>query len=183
MEQLCLAADALVTDYSSIMFAYALLDRPIVVHADNWPVYQASRGVYFDLLSAAPGDTPGAVSTTDDELVRVFRDGPFDDHRARELRATFRRRFCAFDDGRAAERVVRRVLLGDDTPLQTGAARRSHPRPPAPGAAAGGPSDRRRPGGRQSAVAPSHERVAGRGHVPVRTRRGCSTACHDRTSW
>lgn len=117
VEQLCLAADALVTDYSSIMFDYALLDRPIVVHADDWPVYQASRGVYFDLLSGAPGDTPGAVSTSDDELVRVFREGAFDDGRARALRAAFRRRFCAFDDGRAAERVVRRILLGDETPL------------------------------------------------------------------
>ncbi|MFF3559144.1 CDP-glycerol glycerophosphotransferase family protein [Streptomyces sp. NPDC002574] len=117
VEQLCLAADALVTDYSSIMFDYALLDRPIVVHADDWPAYRASRGVYFDLLSGTPGDTPGAVSTSDDELVRVFREGAFDDERARALRAAFRRRFCGFDDGRAAERVVRRVLLGDDSPL------------------------------------------------------------------
>jgi hypothetical protein len=29
------------------------------------------------------------------------------------LRAAFRERFCEFDDGRAAERVVRRVLLGE----------------------------------------------------------------------
>ncbi|WP_211303339.1 CDP-glycerol glycerophosphotransferase family protein, partial [Streptomyces milbemycinicus] len=31
VEELCLAADALLTDYSSIMFDYANLDRPIVV--------------------------------------------------------------------------------------------------------------------------------------------------------
>ncbi|HLL33802.1 MAG TPA: CDP-glycerol glycerophosphotransferase family protein, partial [Streptomyces sp.] len=34
-EDVCLAADALVTDYSSIMFDYANLDRPIVVYADD----------------------------------------------------------------------------------------------------------------------------------------------------
>ncbi|MCZ9345401.1 CDP-glycerol glycerophosphotransferase family protein, partial [Streptomyces sp. TRM76130] len=38
-EDVCLAADALVTDYSSIMFDYANLDRPIVIHADDWEVY------------------------------------------------------------------------------------------------------------------------------------------------
>jgi hypothetical protein len=33
IEELCLAADVLVTDYSSVMFDYAVLDRPIVIHA------------------------------------------------------------------------------------------------------------------------------------------------------
>jgi CDP-glycerol glycerophosphotransferase len=113
VEELCLAADALVTDYSSIMFDYANLDRPIVIHADDWPAYRASRGVYFDLLSGRPGDTPGPVSTSDEEFVRVFRDGDWNGPRSKELRAAFRERFCAFDDGRAAERVVRRVFLGE----------------------------------------------------------------------
>ena len=51
VEDLCLAADALITDYSSIMFDYANLDRPIVVYADDWDVYRETRGVYFDLLA------------------------------------------------------------------------------------------------------------------------------------
>jgi CDP-glycerol glycerophosphotransferase len=116
VEELCLAADALVTDYSSIMFDYANLDRPIVIHADDWPVYRASRGVYFDLLSGEPGDTPGPVSTSDEEFVRVFRDGDWNSPRSTELRDAFRARFCVFDDGRAAERVVRHVFLGEDQP-------------------------------------------------------------------
>ncbi len=40
----CLAADALITDYSSIMFDYANLDRPIVVYADDWDVYRGDPG-------------------------------------------------------------------------------------------------------------------------------------------
>ena len=40
VEELCLAADVLVTDYSSIMFDYAVLDRPIVIHAPDWEVYR-----------------------------------------------------------------------------------------------------------------------------------------------
>ncbi|MFJ4584300.1 bifunctional glycosyltransferase/CDP-glycerol:glycerophosphate glycerophosphotransferase [Streptomyces echinatus] len=108
-EDVCLAADALVTDYSSIMFDYANLDRPIVVYADDWDVYRETRGVYFDL----PAEPPGLVARTPGELAAVFRDGSYAGPGAAALRAAFRERFCQFDDGRAAERVVRRVLLGE----------------------------------------------------------------------
>ncbi|MEU6813013.1 CDP-glycerol glycerophosphotransferase family protein [Streptomyces sp. NPDC046831] len=108
-EDVCLAADALVTDYSSIMFDYAHLDRPIVVYADDWEVYRETRGVYFDLMRTPPGP----VARTPGELARVFRDGTYAGPGAAALRARFRERFCQFDDGRAAERVVRRVFLGE----------------------------------------------------------------------
>ncbi|EFL32515.1 glycosyl transferase [Streptomyces viridochromogenes DSM 40736] len=108
-EDVCLAADALITDYSSIMFDYANLDRPIVVYADDWDVYRETRGVYFDLM----GFPPGRIARTAEELAAVFRDGSWADESATALRAAFRERFCQFDDGRAAERVVRRVLLGE----------------------------------------------------------------------
>ncbi|CAL9554627.1 hypothetical protein SUDANB145_04494 [Streptomyces sp. enrichment culture] len=108
-EDVCLAADALVTDYSSIMFDYANLDRPIVIHADDWEVYRETRGVYFDLLA----EPPGPVARTPEELARIFRDGTWADAGSAALRAAFRERFCEFDDGRAAERVVRRVFLGE----------------------------------------------------------------------
>ncbi|MFE7355069.1 CDP-glycerol glycerophosphotransferase family protein [Streptomyces sp. NPDC057543] len=113
IEELCLAADALVTDYSSVMFDYAHLDRPIVVHAPDWETYRTVRGVCFDLLSGKPGDTPGAVSTDTDELARIFLDGSWESPANEALRAAFRARFCPYDDGRAAERVVRTVLLGE----------------------------------------------------------------------
>ncbi|GLW14760.1 glycosyl transferase [Streptomyces sp. NBRC 13847] len=116
VEELCLAADALVTDYSSIMFDYANLDRPIVTYADDWDTYVRSRGVTFDLLSGRPGDTPGAIATDEDELIETFRSGRWDDEAAAELRAAFRARFCMWDDGHAAERVVSRVFLGNQTP-------------------------------------------------------------------
>ncbi|MFF3844835.1 CDP-glycerol glycerophosphotransferase family protein [Streptomyces sp. NPDC002328] len=108
-EDVCLAADVLVTDYSSIMFDYANLDRPIVVYADDWDVYTETRGVYFDLLAAPPGP----VARTPEELARLFRDGSYASAGSQALRDVFRSRFCQFDDGRAAERVVRRVLLGE----------------------------------------------------------------------
>lgn len=108
-EDVCLAADALVTDYSSIMFDYANLDRPIVVYADDWEVYRETRGVYFDVME----EPPGRVARTPGELAGLFTDGSYADVAAADLRARFRERFCQFDDGLAAERVVRRVLLGE----------------------------------------------------------------------
>jgi len=109
IESLCLASDALVTDYSSLMFDYANLDRPIVIHADDWKAYEAARGTYFD-LRAFP---PGAVARSEDELIDIFATGHWRGSRSRQLRAAFRERFCPYDDGRAAERVVRRVVLGE----------------------------------------------------------------------
>jgi CDP-glycerol glycerophosphotransferase len=109
VEELCIASDVLLTDYSSIMFDYAVLDRPIVIHAPDWDVYRELRGTYFDLLA----EPPGAVARTDDELVDLFASGAAYDDDAGQARAAFRARFASLDDGRAAERVVRRVWLGE----------------------------------------------------------------------
>ncbi|MEU3724289.1 bifunctional glycosyltransferase family 2 protein/CDP-glycerol:glycerophosphate glycerophosphotransferase [Streptomyces sp. NPDC031705] len=113
VEELCLASDALVTDYSSLMFDYAALDRPIVIHADDWEAYEAARGTYFDLRSCPPG----AIARTEDELVDIFATGHWQGSRSAQLRAAFRSRFCSYDDGHAAERVVRRVFLGQSAPV------------------------------------------------------------------
>jgi CDP-glycerol glycerophosphotransferase len=99
VEELCLAADVLLTDYSSIMFDYAVLDRPIVIHAPDWEEYRSRRGVYFDLLT----EPPGTVARTQEEVAAAVA-APGDG-----ARAAFRERFCAVEDGHAAERAVRRI--------------------------------------------------------------------------
>ncbi|WSF34370.1 bifunctional glycosyltransferase family 2 protein/CDP-glycerol:glycerophosphate glycerophosphotransferase [Streptomyces sp. NBC_01351] len=128
VEELCLASDALITDYSSLMFDYASLDRPIVIHADDWEAYEAARGTYFD-LRACP---PGAIARTQDELVDIFTTGHWQGSRSAQLRAAFRARFCSYDDGHAAERVVRRVFLGQPNPVPAVTPLEDrHPCPPA----------------------------------------------------
>jgi len=118
IQDLCLAADVLMTDYSSVMFDYAILDRPIVIYANDWETYVNCRGVYLDILK----DSPGVVAATAEELVQAFRSGAVRGLEASAARARFRERFCEFDDGMAAERVVRRVFLGEIVPPVTGAA-------------------------------------------------------------
>ncbi|MFD7249112.1 CDP-glycerol glycerophosphotransferase family protein [Streptomyces sp. NPDC059895] len=112
VEDVLLAADVLVTDYSALMFDYANLDRPVVVHADDRAAYAASRGTYFDITA----EPPGHVSRDYRELARLFASGSWRDEESARLRAAFRERFCVFDDGRAAERVVRTLLLGEPMP-------------------------------------------------------------------
>jgi CDP-glycerol glycerophosphotransferase len=99
-----------------------VLDRPIVIHAPDWDVYRTLRGTYFDLLA----EPPGVVTATDDALVAAFRSGAVWSEPAARLRAAFRARFCALDDGRAAERVVRKVWLPES---EEAAPRQESPRP------------------------------------------------------
>ncbi|PWJ07092.1 glycosyl transferase [Streptomyces sp. NWU49] len=115
VQDVMLASDVLVTDYSSIMFDYAHLDRPIVIHADDRDAVAASRGFYFDITAEAPGH----VSRSPLELAWLFSSGTWRDEEAARLRSAFRERFCEFDDGRAAERVVRTLMLGEPLPERT----------------------------------------------------------------
>ncbi|GAQ56389.1 bifunctional glycosyltransferase/CDP-glycerol:glycerophosphate glycerophosphotransferase [Streptomyces acidiscabies] len=109
VEDVMLASDVLVTDYSALMFDYANLDRPIVVHADDLATYTAARGLYFDVTA----EPPGHVTRSQGELAELFASGRWRDEESALLRKEFRARFCAFDDGHAAERVVRTLLLGE----------------------------------------------------------------------
>jgi CDP-glycerol glycerophosphotransferase len=106
VEDLMVASDILVTDYSSVMFDYAVLDRPMVIYAPDWDSYRRTRGVTFDLLA----EPPGVVATNQADLVDAFRTGTVWGDTATKARAQFRARFAYLDDGHAAERVVRRVF-------------------------------------------------------------------------
>jgi len=109
-EDLCLASDVLLTDYSSIMCDYANLGRPVVIFADDYDTYCRLRGVYFDLLA----HPPGIVAVTEAELIDVLSQKHFESTEAKLLLDAFRRRFCQWDDGQASERVVRRVFLNQE---------------------------------------------------------------------
>lgn len=79
------------------------------------------RGVHFDVVT----HPPGVVTGDPDELVRLLRSGAHRSAEAAARLAAFRQQFCPFDDGHAAERVVRRVFL-DERPSGL-AVRRDHP--------------------------------------------------------
>jgi CDP-glycerol glycerophosphotransferase len=102
-----LLADGLITDYSSVMFDYALLQRPIVFYAHDWEEYaQDTRGTYFDLLSEAPGPVP----RTEDELFAALGDlaGVRAKYEARLKE--FVDKYGEYDRGDAAAQIVDRFF-------------------------------------------------------------------------
>ncbi len=106
---LYLAADVMVTDYSSTMFDFAVTGKPMLFYAYDLDDYRdRQRGFYWDFLPEAPGP----VVTTTPELIEALRDRKrlTGDHADRYAR--FRERFCHLEDGRATERVLERVLEG-----------------------------------------------------------------------
>lgn len=106
MTELLLVADALITDYSSTMFDFALLRRPMLFYAYDLELYATSRGMYFDLEA----DAPGPVVSTEDELVEWLAD-PQRGHEAHAERyERFVERFCNYESGHAAAAAIRHVF-------------------------------------------------------------------------
>ncbi|MGB4777833.1 CDP-glycerol glycerophosphotransferase family protein [Microbacterium sp.] len=106
ISELLLAADALVTDYSSVMFDFTATGKPLYFFTPDMVHYRGElRGFYFDLAAHAPGP----ITSTQAELTAVLND-PGALLATADRYARWRDRFNARDDGRAAERVVARVL-------------------------------------------------------------------------
>jgi len=99
-------SDALITDYSSVMFDYALLYRPMIFHVPDLADYLGTRGAYFDLPQCAPGP----LTRTDDELLAAVADLPALRERYAEKHRAFVERFAAYDGGNAAQTVVERYF-------------------------------------------------------------------------
>jgi CDP-glycerol glycerophosphotransferase len=53
--ELYIAADVLITDYSSVMFDFSVTGKPIIFLAPDLDRYRAERGFYFDFENQAPG--------------------------------------------------------------------------------------------------------------------------------
>ncbi len=107
VSDLLLVADVLVTDYSSVMFDWVSIGRPIVFYVPDLPRYRGElRGFYADLLSEAPGPV---VESTEDLLQAVIHAEESRDVHADGLRA-WQKRFASHDDGQAGRRVVQRMI-------------------------------------------------------------------------
>ena len=103
---LYLAADVLVTDYSSTMFDFAVTGKPIIFYAYDLPRFRDEvRGFYFDLEAEAPGPVVAEAN----QLADALRDLTAIRGAYAAQYARFQQRYCSLEDGRASDRVLERL--------------------------------------------------------------------------
>ena len=104
--ELYLAADVLVTDYSSSMFDFSVTGKPMIFLTPDFDDYVAKRGFYFDFEQLAPGPIlrdssflRKALESIDSQKVQYA-----------ERYQAWQQKFNKLEDGLASKRVVDATL-------------------------------------------------------------------------
>lgn len=112
INDLLLMADVLVTDYSSVIFEYAFLDKPVVFFAPDKDEYVGNRDFFYDYGTYLYG----TLATTQKELCIALKSCEARTHNEadqvthRDL-ANFKDKFLGACDGKSTERCVQKLLL------------------------------------------------------------------------
>lgn len=102
MQELLLIADLLITDYSSTIYDFALMRKPILLYTPDIIEYQRLRGLkneYFDLPWKKNKSTDALI----DEIENSLR-------RGKEYANRFMDLYGSFDEGRASNLVASKIL-------------------------------------------------------------------------
>lgn len=94
---LMFVSDMLITDYSSVIFEYALLNKPIGFFCYDLAIY--NRGFYLNY----PDDLPGNVYENQDQLEEFLRSA--DNTELNEKRDLFVKKYMSGCDGHSCERL------------------------------------------------------------------------------
>ena len=106
IEALLCAADLLISDYSSLIFEYSLLGRPMLFFPYDLEAYDRERSFYYPYLRFVPGDL---VWDTEDMIAGVKRslfEGQFDPARVER----FREDYMSACDGHSTQRILHNVF-------------------------------------------------------------------------
>lgn len=107
IQELYLITDILMTDYSSVMFDFANLKRPMLFYTYDFELYRDQlRGFYMNFEEEAPGPF---LRTTDD-IIDAVRNIDQIQQRYGERYEAFYEKYCGLEDGKATERVVDRLF-------------------------------------------------------------------------
>ncbi|MEH7383246.1 CDP-glycerol glycerophosphotransferase family protein [Bacillus sp. JJ1533] len=105
INDLLFITDILITDYSSVCFEYALLNKPMLFFSYDIEEYVQKRDFYYDYQSFIPGPL---VRTTED-MIQTIQEGNFE---IRKIKP-FVNYFFDDTDGKSSERVVDTIILGE----------------------------------------------------------------------
>ena len=101
IQELYLISDMLITDYSSVMFDYPLLERPMLIFASDYENYKNNlRGFYFDLFD----EFPGPISQTTEDLIREIKFYDFENYV--DKYQSFLKKFTEYESGNASKQIV-----------------------------------------------------------------------------
>ena len=109
VNDLVLAADVAVLDYSSLRFDWLLTGKPLLFFVPDIDQYLSRWPVLFDFAETAPGP----LLRTTDEVTTALQDLPALAAAYAETRESADRRFNSRHDGHASARVVS-AFFGDD---------------------------------------------------------------------
>lgn len=99
IQELLVAADCMITDYSSCIFDYILTYRPAFIYATDLYEYNTERGFYYSLE-----DTPFPIAKDNFELIKNIEDFDLDSYKVK-CKDFLKEKGC-MDDGMASERVA-----------------------------------------------------------------------------
>ncbi len=103
IQELLLVADAVISDYSSLIFDYAITKRPCFLYTPDLESYTHSdRGLYFNIQ-----DLPFPYSKTIEELCQTI--SSFSESKYKKDVESFWESIGSFEDGHACERVVKYI--------------------------------------------------------------------------
>lgn len=109
-QEILLATDILITDYSGCYLDFVLLDRPIIHFAYDHDYYRdVDSGLYFDLDEVAAGP----IVTSYDELLGVLERILRGEDSWRDRRDYVRRTYMSYEKGEAC-RIIAGTVLGLD---------------------------------------------------------------------
>lgn len=105
IQELYLISDILITDYSSVMFDFALLKRPIILYCYDLDEYLYRRGTYFNLEEKSPGPICSAI---EEVIGYLNKPNGFVDYE--QALDRFSEEFGSKEDGQATQRVIKEVF-------------------------------------------------------------------------
>lgn len=99
VNELLLIADILISDYSSIPFEYALLEKPMIFYAYDLDTYNQDRGIWGDYQELVGGP----IATTTEEIISIIQQQSFDMDNVRRLN----RIWNEYSTGESSEKLIR----------------------------------------------------------------------------